>query len=267
MFGAQSFYHGITKKMVVVFGSIFSSVVITRTNASSGDQNAVIKVPIQYAAKEKMLSRVNNDPSLDRPTSILLPRMSFEITDIRPRRQDHLPTMNRPVKDFGDPNKLKYQYVPVPFDIKFSLYVYVKNAEDGTKIVEQIYPFFTPDWTASVEMIPDMNETKDIPFILDNVSIQDTFDGDFKVRRVLVYQLDFTCKTYFYGPIKTKPIIKFFEADIHMGQLGEAKFETIKLQPGLTANGQPTTHSSDSKPAIEINITDDYGFAFDTIKD
>ncbi len=163
MFGGETFYFGIVKKMVAVFGAIFSDISIKRTDAA-GDETALMKIPLMYSAKDKMITIVRSDPNLNRPYSTTLPRMSFEIVDIVPDRSRSLPVLERKVKENNpkDPNKLKYQYAAIPYDIKFALYVYTKNQEDAPKIVEQILPFFRPDWTPQVILVPEMNETRDL---------------------------------------------------------------------------------------------------------
>lgn len=263
--GNQYFYHQIIRKMVVVFGSIFNDMSIERTD-TAGNVTTIIKVPIQYSVKEKMLARLQDDPDIDRPYSALLPRLSFEITDIVPDRNRSIPAINRMVTKSSDPNKLRRMYTPAPYDIKFQLHVYVKNQEDGTKLIEQILPFFRPDWTANIELINDGNmvESRDIPFILNSISNQDVYSDDFKQRRILIYTLDFTCHTYFYGPIQERPIIKFSTVDVYMGMPGDpganTPFEEYTVQPGLTANGQPTTNVAESVAWSVISIDDDYGF-------
>ena len=265
VWGNQYYEFNITRKMVIVFGSIFNGMTVERYD-STGLQTEHITVPIVYAAKEKMLARLQSDPDLDRPYSALLPRMSFEIVDVYPNRTRHLPTLNRRVsKDDTNVNKFRYQYTPVPYDIKFNLYIYTKNAQDGTKILEQILPFFTPDWTASVELVPEMEETRDIPITLDSVSLTDLYDNDFKIKRTIVWTLSFTMQTYYYGPIKTKPIIKFAETTVYMGAPGEATandaIELVTMQPGLLANGSPTTNSAASISYLSIGVDDDFGYA------
>src|SRR6266704_224904 len=264
MFGGETFYFGIVKKMVAVFGAIFSDISIKRTDAA-GDETALMKIPLMYSAKDKMITIVRSDPNLNRPYSTTLPRMSFEIVDIVPDRSRSLPVLERKVKENNpkDPNKLKYQYAAIPYDIKFALYVYTKNQEDAPKMVEQILPFFRPDWTPQVILVPEMNETRDVPFILDNISISDDDYGDPAARRILVYQLNFTCKTYFYGPVNNKPIIKFIDVKASLGVPPTANVdiqtdEELTLQPGLTANGTPTSNVALSVPYLTINISDDY---------
>jgi hypothetical protein len=159
------------------------------------------------------------------------------------------------------------------------MYVYAKNAEDGTKIIEQILPYFTPDWTTTVKLIPEVEITMDIPIILNNISYSDNYDGDFKDRRAIVWTLDFLLKGYIYGPVKTGGIIKFVENNFYIpnpndvpdgsipdvvGTLPVA--EALTLQPGLDANSNPVNYyggpnnNTGSIGYNSINVTDDFGF-------
>ncbi len=265
MWGNAYFGFDITRKMVVLFGSIFNNMTVERFD-KTGLETEHITVPIEYAAKEKMLARLQGDPMLDRPYSALLPRMSFEIVEFIADNERHLPTINKRVKkNANDVNKFFLQYTAKPYNIRFNLYIYTKNALDGTKILEQILPFFTPDWTASVQIIPEMDETRDIPIIHDGTGIEDIFDGEFKTKRHTVYTLSFTMKTYYYGPVKNKPIIKFADILVYVDAPGtEAASEPIEevtMQPGLLANGSPTTNAAASVSYLTISVDDDYGFA------
>ena len=186
MFGSN-YYFSTIRKYVTLFGTLFDDINITRTN-SAGKTTQIIKVPITYGPKDKMLARVTEDPNIDRQTAIQLPVMSFEMTDFSYDGSRKLESVGRSVVQNPNNNgQLYYQYNPVPYDIGFTLYVYVKNAEDGSKIVEQILPYFTPDWTVKAELIPQMNQYVNIPVILDKVSIEDVYEGNFKDRRALVW--------------------------------------------------------------------------------
>lgn len=267
---AQTFYHSLIRKYVVLIGTLFNDIYITRTN-SSGETNALLKVPITYGPKDKMLTRIKQDPNIDRPTATIpLPMISFEMGQISYDRDRKLNTINRVAIKSDDINKLKYQYNYVPYNFNFKVYIYAKNAEDGTKIIEQVLPYFTPDWTTTVKLIPDMEEVKDIPVVLNKVNYSDNYDGSFVERRAIIWELDLTLKGYLYGPIKKSGIIKFVNVNFYIpsvpdGSLSDAVGNTsiaekITVQPGLTANGQPTTNINDTIPYTEINIDDDYGF-------
>jgi hypothetical protein len=258
------------RKYVILVGTLFNDIRITRED-KNGNVVDLLKVPLSYAPKEKMLARFENDPDIDRPFATLLPRMSFEQISMEYDGSRKLPTVGKiVVKDPTNPNKLKYQYNPVPYNLKFRLYVYVKNAEDGTKIIEQILPFFTPEWTVTVRLIQEMNVTMDIPVILDDIGIEDSYNGNFQDRRALIWTLEFTVKGYIYGPIKKTAIIKFANTNFYIpsvpdGQLNTAvgntdPVERVTIRPGLTANGQPTSNLANSISLSEIEADDDFGF-------
>jgi hypothetical protein len=272
MFSSTPFYFSSIRKYIILFGTLFNNIHITRIN-SEGEVTLVEKVPITYGPKEKMLARVVQDPNIDRQTAVYpLPMLSFEMTGFNYDGSRKLQTVNKiAVINPDDKAKNKYQYSPVPYNIGFRLSVLVKNAEDGNKIVEQILPYFTPDWTTSVHLIPEMNVTMDIPVILNSVNIEDVYEGDFRDRRSLVWNLDFTLKGYLYGPVKTAKIIKFSNTEFFVSNTTPILANntnpiavTIQVQPGLLANGSPTSNSNLSIPVTEITATDDYGFVTTT---
>jgi len=260
----SDFYHGSIRKMVILFGSLFAEINITREDAN-GNTLAALRVPLTYAPKDKMLARVLQDPNIDRPTAVnILPRMSFEMTNMYYDSYRKPNTLSRISKLSTNANKLKVQYAPVPYNFEFKLYIYVKNAEDGTKIVEQICPYFTPDWTVTAELIPDMDEIRDVPVVLhSNIEQQDTYDSEMKNRRAIIWTLTFTVKGFLYGRIKDKPIIKFINVSAYESNTGNDAITTISIKPGLLANGSPTSNSSQSIAASEIYATDDFGYITD----
>lgn len=231
----------------------------------------MLKVPLSYAPKEKVLTRIAADPEIDKQAAILLPRMSFEMVKMEYDGSRKLPTINRMVKiDSDSANKFKYQYNPVPYDLQFKLYIYAKNAEDGTKIVEQILPFFTPDWTTTVNLIPEMDIKMDIPVVMNNIDIQDIYEDNYKKRDSLIWTIDFTLKGYIYGPVRTSKIIKFANTTFYIPNVDDGKLRTaigttdpidrVTVKPGLTANGEPTTNNSLTISYTEIEADDDFGY-------
>ena len=269
MFG-QTFYFQTIRKYVTLVGTLFDDISIVRTD-SNNNMTGLIKVPITYAPKDKMLARLQQDPNIDRPTAtITLPIMSFEMTTLRYDGSRKLHTTGRVAYGNTSAGSLKYQYNPVPYNIDFQLHIMVKNAEDGTKIVEQILPYFTPDFTVSVHLIPEMGVIMEIPVVMTGISQQDTYDGSFTERQSLTWTLDFTVKGYLYGPVKTSAIIKyantvFYTPSVSDGMLNTAVGNTpavawIQTQPGELANGSPTSNFSASIPVSSILATDDYGF-------
>lgn len=274
MFGGP-FYFGLIRKYVILMGTLLNNIRITRTD-SSGNTTALLKVPITYGPKDKMLARIMQDPAIDRPTAVTpLPMISFEMGKMSYDGSRKLNTVGRTVvKDDTLPAKFKYQYNPVPYNIDFKVYIYAKNAEDGTKIMEQILPYFTPDWTTTVKLIPEVEVTMDIPIILNNISYSDNYDEEFKNRRAIIWTLDFVLKGYFYGPVKKSAIIKFINTNFYIPTTNTALegisvtpiAEKVTIQPGLDANGDPINYyggpnaNTGTLPYVDIEATDDYGF-------
>jgi len=274
MFGSQ-FYHQSIRRYVIMFGNMFNDIVVRRLNANNVSMQSVA-VPLAYGPKEKFLVRITQDPNLDQQVAIQLPRMGFEMTTLSYAGDRRLAGTSRNVKVVDDKNKLDFTYMPVPYDLNFNLYAYVRNADDGAQIMEQIVPYFGPEWTNQVRLIPEMNLIQDVPTILNTVSIEDTYEGDFNNRRALIYTFDFTVKGYFYGPVRRQGIIKRAQIDFGIVTGNTTNKITIEdiartgrssritVQPGLLANGSPTTNSAASIPYTQIEATDDYGFASNT---
>jgi hypothetical protein len=269
----QIFYFQTIRKYVTLFGTLFNEISITKENPTTGRLIQLVRVPITYAPKEKMLARVQMDPDIDRPSATVpLPYMSFEMTNVSYDGNRKLITTNRMSrKDADNPNKLKYQYNPVPYNFGFRLYVYVKNAEDGTKIIEQILPYFTPDFTVSVNLIPEMAVTMEIPVVMNSIYQEDTYEGDFRERRAIIWTLDFTLKGYIYGPIKKSAIIKYANTVFYVptGDIEDAPGETpyhhyTVITPGMLANGSPTSNGDASISPLLIEVDDDFGYVIDT---
>ena len=264
MFGS-TFHHNTLRKYVILFGTVFNNIYVTRQDAA-GETVQTIKVPLSYGPKEKYLARLEGNPALDNKVAVTVPRIAFEMTTFQYDPDRKLNTLNRIYKD----NKRQYQ--PVPYNITFQMSILVKNAEDGTKIVEQILPYFTPEWTASVHLIPDMEEDPwDIPIILNSISTEDTYEGNFETRRAIIWTLEFTIKGYLFGPTKNNGtddgIIKYIEVNFRptinvasANTTNTAAIETVNVYPGLTANGEPTSNAANSIDWNLINADDNYGF-------
>jgi T4-like virus Myoviridae tail sheath stabiliser len=274
MFG-QNFSHNTIKKYVVLFGSLFNNIIIQRDNAE-GDIIQTFKVPLGYGPKEKYLARAEGNPDLERPIAMQLPRMSFEITNMEYDALRKVASINKVVAtDPTDPNKKRYQYSPVPYNFQFTLYIMVKNAEDGTRIIEQILPFFTPDLTSTLNLNPELGGKYDIPIIIDQVTTTDSYEGPFEERRAIIWSITFTLKGYLFGPTRTSNIIKQTEINIKLVptsmSINDANSsistaaEIITI-PGLTAAGEPTSNAALSIDKDLIVSTDNYGFITDFIE-
>jgi hypothetical protein len=259
MFG-HTFYHGTIRRYVALFGTLFNDIYVNRPDTTRNEIHT-IKVPVTYGPKEKVLARLTADPALNRKAAIVLPIISFEMTDIQYDGSRKLNTIGKRYKKDGiDPNKIYYQYNPVPYNISFSLSILVKNTDDGTRIIEQILPFFTPEWTATVSLIPDMDITMDIPIILGDVRLNDTYEGDFETRRTLEWNLTFTLKGYILGPVHRSGVIKFANSSIYNALSSNTELSNVIVQPGLLANGSPTTNASLTISRDLIYPDDDYGY-------
>ena len=197
MFGTY-FYHQTSRKMVVAFGSLFNNIEVRRTDSSDA-VTEVIKIPLSYGPKDKMLVRISQDPSLNPNVALTVPRMGFELTSMTYDGARKLNTMGRNVKK--GTTGLKKQYNPVPYNWDFSLYVFVKNAEDGTQILEQILPFFTPDFTVTMTLVSGMTVKMDIPLVLNSVTSEDSYEGDFATRRSIIWTLSFIMKGFLYPSV------------------------------------------------------------------
>ena len=183
-----------------MFGNLFNEIQVDRYD-KNGNKIQTLNVPIEYGPKQKFVTRITADPTLNREISVTVPRLGFEFTSMSyapSRKLNSAHKITRGIDTGG--TDFDFVYSPVPYDLNFSLHVFVRNAEDGTRIIEQIVPFFTPDWTVTMKVIPDLNLTMDIPIELTSITSQDEYEGDFETRRLLTWQLDFVVKGYLFGP-------------------------------------------------------------------
>ena len=214
----QTFYHQTIRKYVVLFGTLFNDLNIEKKN-SSGNVVSRQKVPIAYGPKQKFLTRIRQDPNIDRQVAIQLPRMGFEMTSLT---YDPIRKLNSVGKIIGRPantegrNTLRKMFNPVPYNMDFQLFVFVDNAEDGTQILEQILPFFTPEFNVTINAVSELGIKLDVPISFNSASLEDTFDGEFTARRTLIWTLDFFMKGFLYPDIKGGgKIVKSVQVDFH----------------------------------------------------
>lgn len=234
MFG-QTFYHELLRKYVVLFGNLFNSIYIKRYD-SAGNLVTSIQVPLNYGPRDKALSRLDQNPDLIPEYAVILPRMSFEMTSMNYSPQRKLNTIGRRTSaTANDSTKKNYMYNPVPYDINMALSIMVKNADDGAQILEQILPYFTPEFTVSIKPIAEMDFIADVPIVLVGVTTEDTYEGGFENRRALIHTLDFIIKGHFYGPVKSSEIIR--KAQIDLATIKPINIGTIPpvIQEGITA--------------------------------
>jgi hypothetical protein len=262
----QQYYHGTIRKYCIAFGNLFNDIVIARLN-TAGERVQSIAVPLAYGPKERFLVRLRQDPNFEQAVAITLPRMGFEITNMTyaPTRKLSSTIKNVTLKS-DDNDRLKTQYVPVPYDINILLSIFVSNADDGAQILEQILPYFRPEFTTNIRLIPEMDIVVDAPVVLQDVSIEDTYEGDFDTRRALIYNLSFSMKAYIYGPVANQGVIKRSITNI-FGDVpaGSAQLERMTIEPAQYANNaplySPSANASLSVATSAISANSDYGFS------
>ena len=219
----EYFYNEILRRTIISFGTLFNDLEIKHTD-SSDNTTSIIKVPIisfgtlfnsleiqYYGPIQKFLARLEQSPDLNKSTAMSLPRMSFEFTGLTYDQTRKVTTTQQfTVKDPDNDTGVKKAYMPVPYNMQFELSIMTKLNDDALQIVEQILPYFQPAYNLTVNLVGSITEKRDIPVVLENITMQDDYEGDYKTRRVLLYTLRFTAKTYLFGPVSsaTTDIIK-----------------------------------------------------------
>ena len=211
MFGTY-FYNETIKRSISIFGTLFNNLDIKKTK-TDGTVLTSQKVPISYGPKQKFLLRLQDDLKArdGSVTSISLPRMAFEMTGLEydaSRQQNKLIRTSKTSLEGSDVGKRGFQYSPAPYNLNFTLSILAKNVIDAIQIVEQILPYFQPEYTVAMKMVDSMSEVRDVPVILNSIAMEDMYEGSFEERRVIEYTLEFTMKTYFFGPVYTGEVIK-----------------------------------------------------------
>ena len=242
----QQFYHETIRKVVIAFGSMFNDIHLVRKD-NDGNIQQSMKVPLAYGPRQKFLVRLREDADLTKAVAVTLPRIGFEISGIS---YDPVRKLNR-VQKFkkvkgSKSTQLDTQYMPVPYNIEFGLYIMAKQSDDALQIVEQILPYFQPDYTVTVNDNTDMGIKRDVPVVLNSVGYEDTYEGDFTSRTTIIYSLTFTAKFYLYGPVTSSKVIKTVQAD----QFADMPDKTPKREQRYTVTPSPTSADAD----------DDFGF-------
>ena len=202
MLGNAPFYNRTIRKIVVAFGTVFNDIYVVRYTKDGLTAKETIKVPLNWGAKEKYVTRITSDPTLTKSIATTLPRISFDMTGMSYDSSRKLPSTMRNFSA-NNASTIKTQFVSVPYNFDFSLSIYVRNTEDGTQILEQILPFFTPDFSVTVDFIPSMEPKYDMPIILNSVSNEVDYEGDMMTTRMIIWNLEFTAKGHIWPPVKT----------------------------------------------------------------
>jgi len=211
MFKDTQFYHEHIRKAIVAFGMIFNNIRIERRN-SSNEIAQVMRVPLAYSTKQKFISRIAQIPDAESrgEVAIVLPRMGFEIEQLTydPSRKVSPIQRNKAVGTSDDVNTVRTSYVATPYNMSLALYVFAKNQEDGLRIIEQILPFFNPDFNITVNELPALGIKRDIKITMDSIDYDDTYEGDLADRQSIIWTLNFTMRLNFYGPVINSNVIK-----------------------------------------------------------
>ena len=248
MLGNRQFYHETIRNIIVGFGTLFNDIHVVRKN-NSGVVTQSMKVPLAYGPKQKWLTRLDADAGLDSKVALTLPRLGFEIQNLTydpARKLNRVQKFKKVKSSSSDAGKLDTQYMPVPYNLNIQLYAMAKQSDDALQMVEQILPYFQPDYTLTIKDMEDMGIARDIPIVLNSINYEDSYRGDYAERRAIMYTLDFTTKFYLYGPVTSSKIIKSVQVD----QYTDMPSAAPKREQRYTATPNPTSADAD----------DDFGF-------
>jgi hypothetical protein len=249
------YYHEIIRKTIIAFGTLFNQIHIKHKDANDADYSEM-RVPLAYGPTQKFLARLEQQADLNKPVQITLPRMSFEMVSIQydPSRKSGVTQSFKAL----DGQNLKKVFMPVPYNIGFELNVLSKLNDDALQIVEQILPYFQPAFTLTVDLVDSIGEKRDIPVVLENVSFQDDYEGDFSTRRSLIYTFQFTAKTYLFGPIATTTdgLIRKVQVDTYTS----TDVASTKREMRYTVEPDPI----DAAPDDDFGFNDNWDFFQDS---
>lgn len=239
------FYHEIIRKTIISFGTVFNQIYIKHKDEND-DTYSEMRVPLAYGPMQKFLARLEQQADLNKPVAMTLPRMSFEITSIQ-YDSSRKANITQSFKA-SDGQNLKKVYLPVPYNIGFQLSIMTKLNDDMLQIIEQILPFFQPAFNITVDLVDSIGEKRDIPIVLDSIGMKDEYEGDFSTRRVLIYTLQFTAKSYLFGPISssTEGLIRKVQVDLY----SNTDVQNTKREVRYTVVPDP----------IDAGPDDDFGF-------
>ena len=248
MLGNRQFYHETVRNIIVGFGTLFNDIHVVRKN-NSGAITQSMKVPLAYGPKQKWLARLDQDAGLESKVAITLPRLGFEIQNMAydpSRKLNRVQKFKKVKSSASNADKLDTQFMPVPYNLNIQLYAMAKQSDDALQMVEQILPYFQPDYTLTIKDMPEMGVARDIPIVLNSINYEDSYKGDYAERRAIMYTLDFTTKFYLYGPVTSSKVIKTVQVD----QYTDLPDVSPTREQRYTATPNPTSADAD----------DDFGF-------
>lgn len=274
---AKTFYHETLKKYVALFGTLFNDIWINRTD-DNGNVTESFKVPISYSPRDKLLARIrgideSKDP-LDQEFAVLLPRIGFDVRGLTYSNERKTSTVGKFYRGnkLNDPDTQVYQYNSIPYDISFEVSILVKNTSDGTQIIEQILPFFGPEWTVTAKILNNPEVIQDIPVVIQDVTKDEDYEGAFDERRVIMWTLTFTMKANFFGPTREQKVIKIANTQLYDATLFDNiddaigntdVIDRVTVYPGLTANGEPTADANTAVDPLTVEQGDNWDYVID----
>ena len=256
------YYHEIIRKTIIGFGTLFNDIHIRHTG-EGGTNHSEIKVPLAYGPSQKFLARIQQQADLNKAVQITMPRMSFEMTNISydaTRKSSLVQTF----KACSDGSKAKKVFMPVPYNIGFELNILSKLNDDSLQILEQILPYFQPHFNLTIDLVDSIGEKRDIPIILESIGFQDDYEGNFDTRRALIHTLQFTAKTYLFGPVadSSDGLIRKVQVDMYTStDVKTAKREvryTVTPTSKIDRNNDGVINEEDHKLLMP---GDDFGFS------
>lgn len=238
----QRYYWGTVRKAIVAFGNMFNNITIEKKGPNN--TSIIQRVPLSYSPKQKFLARINQQPNVDKASvQVILPRMGFEMVamDYDPNRKI---SPLQQTRSLSGSTTASTQYAPTPYNLTVLLYIYARNQDDGLQIIEQILPYFNPDYNLTLKAIPELNIQNDLPILLNTIGFEDDYEGDFVTRRSVTWTLGFTLKLNFYGPITKTGVIKKVIANTFDNE------ELTTQRQKITVETNPNT----------ANVSDDYSY-------
>lgn len=229
------FYHAIIRKTVAAFGSLFNDIKIVRKDGD-GEVRQISRVPLAYGPTQKFLSRIEAQTDLNDPiVAIKLPRLSFEITSLTYDSESKINKMNQFKSETITNGTKKTVYSYAPYRIGLSLSVITKNQDDALQVLEQIIPYFQPEYTITINDLPELGLKHDLPIVLNSVTMTEDYEGDFVTRRAIIYTMDFETRVRFYGPVSNKDVILTSSVDMN-------NFDTFGFLEEVTAEATDTNN-------------------------
>lgn len=242
-------YNKILRKTVVAFGTLFNNIEVRKENAD-GSTYSRMKVPLAYGPRQKFLARLTEQPDLNQKVGITVPRLSFEMTGISYDSSRKLSPITASLKAAGS-NSIKKQFTPVPYNIDFELNIISKTNDEAIEIVEQILPVFQPSYNVTLKLVEEMEDFRDVPIVLNNISYSDDYEGSFDTRKITLFTLQFTAKTYIFGPVGNTAPIRKAKVDYHTNvDINSTRQVAYEVTPKAL-----TDQNKDASTTLSTNIT------------